>query len=240
MLVLNMQKIKSEEQFGNIFVGSPSLQKITSSSKFYMAKELKTSLGVPDYVLLSDADYAKLQNFAHEYPEIEFSGRYAAVVSYIYRNVQANIDAISSFLKENRSQVVKSLEKLEMWGVVTFQDENRLSVVINASFNIPELESIAIELKLSSWEKALWQAIRNSNQFASSYIVMPSDKLALLRSKADLFLSNNVSTAVFDIESLELTHITKQKNALKLSGRHYIETFSSILQNLPKFEEVAV
>ena len=80
--------------------------------------------------------------------------------------------------------------------------------------------------------------MRNSSQFASSYMIMPSDKLKLLKGKADLFLMNNVNTAVFDIESLELTHVTQHKNPRATSGRHYIEAFSSLLHNLQNFQEV--
>jgi len=234
----NVQKIDNEELFGNIFVGSPSLQKVAPAGKFYVAKELRTTLGVPDYVLLTDGDYKKLQDFALEYPDIKFSGKYAAVVSFIYKNKQTDIGSLSKFFSVSKYQASKSLENLEKWGVVTFQDDERQLVKIRASFVIPQLNSIAIELKLSSWEKALWQAVRNSSQFSSSYIIMPSYKLNLLKSKTELFVSNKVSTAVFDIDSLELTHITKAKNSMHFSSRYYIETFSSLISNITSFQEV--
>ena len=195
MIMLNMAKIKSEEQFGNILVTSNSLGAISRSKNFYLAKEFKTSLGVPDYVILSDEDYNTLKLFAKNNPEVKLSGRYAAVVSYISKHEGAKVEDIMSLFQEKRSKIIKSLELLEGWGVIRFIDKDKQAVMIDSSFDFPKINSIAIELKLSSWEKALWQAIRNSGQFASSYVVMPNDKLDLLKKKSELFATNNVNMA---------------------------------------------
>jgi len=238
MLVVNMPKIKSEEQFGNIFVGSPSLHGLCLSDSIYVAKELKTSLGVPDYVLLAEKDYDVLTQFAKNYSHIRLSGKYAAVISCVAKNSRVDVQRLAELMNQRQSAIVKALEELESWGIVTL-DEGKSFVSFNTDFDIPALQSVAIELKLSSWQKALWQATRNSNQFATSYVVMPSEKLDLLNSKIDLFISNNISTAVFDVDSLSLTPIHTSQSEELATNRHYLEGLGCLIQNLSAFHRVS-
>lgn len=240
MPVLNMPNIKTEEQFGDAFIGSRSIKKISTSNSFYVAKELRTPLGVPDYVILSDFDYEKLKLFANKYPDIQLNGKYAAVVSYISKNQGSCVDSISELFHEKRTPIMRALERLEEWGVIDFSDCKREYVKINSSFKLPELRSIAIELKLTNWEKALWQAIRNRNQFAFSYVVMPNAKLSLLKSKGNLFASNNINIAVFDVDKMELTHIAQNKTKANFYNRHYIENLGIVMKSLPSFEKVEI
>lgn len=240
--MLAMPKIKNEEQFGNILMSSPSLSLLCSATEnLYVAKELKTSLGVPDYVLLTENDYQSLEHFAKRYSHAHLSGKYAAVVYYVSKNERVDIVELALQLNRKRNEIINALTDLEEWGIIDFDVIDRSSVCVSPSFSIPVLNSVSIELKLSSWEKALWQAIRNSSQFTSSYVVMPSDKLDLLNSKVGLFASNSINTAVFDIESMALTHVHENKTAINpINSRYSIESLDCLVRNLAAFERVPV
>lgn len=234
----SMYRVQSEEQFGNILVKSPSITILCSSKSIFIAKELKTSLGVPDYVLLTERDYLKLQQFAKSYSDIRMTGKYAAVTSYVAKKKGASIHELAMLFNKRRSDVLRALMELEEWGVISFKNKHRNNVMINSGFEIPALESVAIELKLSSWEKALWQAARNGSQFASSCVVMPSNKLDLLNNKLDLFKTNNVNTAVFDISSLTLTPVHLITHIQPVSGRYHLEAINTLVRNLDSFQQV--
>ena len=141
-------------------------------------------------------------------------------------------------LSQTRGKILNVLRELEEWGIINFEDKCHHNVTVNSGFDIPMIHSVAIELKLSSWEKALWQATRNANQFASSYVVMPKRKLALLKSKFDLFKLNNVGTAVFDVDSLTLTSINQSMGHRPITSRYYLEGLDCLMRNLAAFERV--
>ncbi len=141
-------------------------------------------------------------------------------------------------LSRSYGEILRALKELENTGVISFGDREQTNVRLNAGFDIPVLNSIAIELKLSSWKKALWQATRNGSQFASSYVIMPSNKLDLLNSKVDLFASNNVKVAVFDIESLSLTPIYQEDSNKLVTSRYYLETLDCLIRNKSAFQSV--
>lgn len=228
----------SEWHFGDAFADSNSIQKLlnSTSKKAYLAREFHTSLGVPDYVLLDEADYLNLNWFAKNHQNVKLSGKYAAVISYIAKNTKVEIKDIENLLHQRKSEILNYLSQLEEWGIVTVEDNTK--VFYNSSFSIPEIRSVAVELKLSSWEKALWQAIRNKSQFSSSYVVMPSNKLDLLSNNADVFKSNDVSMAVFDVDSLELTPLHNFSNQMLPSNRHYLELLDSLVSNISSFHLV--
>lgn len=233
-----MQKIKSEKHFGCMFVDSPSLRSICSTDSVFVASELKTSLGVPDYVLLAQQDYQSILDFTNNYSTVRLSGNYAAVVSYVAKNDTTCVRDIAKLLGKQRSSLLKPLRELQEWGVIDFTDSRNCDVKLRHDFLIPNISSIAIELKLSSWEKALWQACRNRSQFASSYVVMPSNKLDLLNSKVDLFKSNDISTAVYNVDSMEFTSLHKNKHNMLVTNRYYLEAIDSIINNLSTFRQI--
>lgn len=235
----HMPNIKSEEEFGNLFIDSPSLTGLFESTNLYFIRELRTSLGIPDYILLSKDDFNTLNYFAKNYDGIQLSGKYATVISYIAKEEIVDTQVLSGFLRQRKNDLLRSLEELQEWGVVQFEDTNKEKVTINANFEIPQIHSVAIELKLSSWEKALWQAIRNSGQFMSSFVVMPSNKLHLLNSKIDLFRANGIGTAVLDVDSLNLTPIHQPINTQVIKSRYYLEALGSLIKNIPNFEQTA-
>lgn len=234
----NMPNLKSEEEFGDLFIDSPSLVDLCGSKDFYYTREFKTSLGIPDYVLLNKKDYCSLSEFAKKYNGMRISGRYAAVISYVAKSEIVSTNEISQFFRQKRHDILRSLGELEEWGVVKFEDHSMENVMINVDFKIPQLHTVAIELKLSSWEKALWQAVRNSGQFSSSFVIMPSNKLDLLNSKKELFSLNGVGTAVLDVESLDITQVNSPVVTSAITSRFYLQTLGNLMQNLPYFSRI--
>ena len=233
-----MQKKINEKQFGDVFANSSIITQLCSSKSVYIAKEFNTSLGIPDYVLLTDDDYQKIEKFTNHYSGLRMSGKYAAIISYVAKSDKVCIDDLSEHLKKKRGEIISALKELEQFRVVDIDNKNEKSVKLRSGFEIPKIHSIAIELKLSSWKKALWQATRNSNQFTSSYVIMPKNKLVLLSDKIDYFKANKISTAVIDVESLVLTPIHDEVDRETIANSYYLDGINSIMHNLNTFKKV--
>lgn len=228
----------NEEQFGQLFINSPYLNNLFDGDRFYYADQLTTSLGVPDYVFLSEQDLSLLNTFATTYSGLKLTSKYAAVISYVARNDCPTICDISTFMREREGQTLRTLGELENNGVVNFDRSDKEVVTLNPHFNVPLLNSVAVELKLSSWEKALWQAIRNSSQFISSCVVMPSDKYNIISNNINLFENNSIGTAVLNVEDLSLTKINTHKNLSVINSRYYLQAIDTLMTNIWRFKPI--
>lgn len=86
------------------------------------------------------------------------------------------------------------------------------------NFVIPELSIFSFELKLENWKRALFQVIRYKTFSEFSYVVMPKEKIALLKKNIDFFEQSNIGIAVYDERKDTLETIyraTKNRNISK-------------------------
>lgn len=146
---------------------------------------------------------------------------------------------MSEFFYEHKTNLLRILNNLEDFGVVIFSGSKKAEVSLEKSFDLPEVHSVSIELKLYDWQKALWQAARNLCQFSSSYVIMPSHRVDILGKNSNLFSSNQIGTAIFDVDTLEVRPINTTKT-LKTNkyDKHYIATLNTLVENITEFSPV--
>ena len=233
------QNLLSEKKLGDLLISNKSIGDLHPSEDILYAREFRTPLGIPDYVLLSKNDFLELKRFSSRYPGLRLSGKYSAVISFIYSKGGLGVRQMSEFFSERENSLLRVLNTLEDYGIFVFDGSKKTERSLEESLSLPEIQSVSIELKLHDWQKALWQATRNSYQFFSSYVVMPSHKAKILGRNSTLFDSNRIGTAIFDVETLEVKPI-RFAESLKINryNRHYIDTLNTLIENVTAFSPV--
>lgn len=208
----------SEQELGDILLGSAEIQKISKSQNFLVAREFRVDSGVPDFILISQLDYQKIIRLSSMYSPEVFRGVSSSIIAMVYGPMKIkDINTLAQAHRVSRQIIKKHVSKLEEYGIVSYDKKKEL-VVKNKNFKLPNVEVISLELKLDKWKKALWQASRNQAFYSTSYVVMPSNKEDLIRQNMRYFEVNDVSAAVIDLNGGSVKLVTPKRSIKKNSG----------------------
>lgn len=232
----------TEYEFGDILLNSAEIQKLIKTNHFLVAREFKVGSAVPDFVLVTRQGYDDIRSLSARYPSSVFRGIHSSIISILYGPTHTrDIDVIARANFVDKAVILKAAKMLDGLGIIKL-DVSKSRIARTKDFYLPRIDVISLELKLDKWKKALWQASRNQAYYASSYVVMPSDKESLIRQNIDFFTVNGVSAVVVDTVRGGVKFVSKQK---KQKAQSYITTqrltgLSYLMQGQASFVEVRI
>lgn len=226
MLMLNMLKQKTEEQFGTSFLSSKSFRQLFPGASFI--RELETPHGRPDAVLF-DTKPRTSSALAKAIIGSPSSSAFAAVFFCLKNHdtpLSLNEIALKTGLSSSYARtIIKSLLENDL---LKKPRSNRYS--LKAKAQIPHTSIVSIEFKLYDWKKALKQSVRHLAFADEAYVIMPFEKRSLLLEKLSYFDDFGISVGVYDTRSKSLEILSYSISDSK-SEISYIDVVSRILAN---------
>lgn len=198
MIVLKMLKQKTEEQFGDAFVGSNAIAEFVSGSGYFI-RELDTLHGRPDVVLFDTQPISdlSLRNAILASPSsIAFSAVFLALKG---SRRSLSIEEIAFAAGISMTYASHTVRALFNEGLLVQLKNGKFKLHPKAS--IPHTTIVSIEFKLHDWKKALKQSVRHRAFADKAYVIMPTSKRELLLSNIQVFAEFGVSVGVFDSTS---------------------------------------
>ncbi|MBL8031042.1 MAG: hypothetical protein JNK33_01815 [Candidatus Doudnabacteria bacterium] len=214
-----MLKQKTEEQFGDAFIGSDAIAKLVSGSGYFI-RELDTFHGRPDVVLFDAQPITdlSLRNAILASPSsMSFASVFLALKS---SRKSLDIEDIAMTAGISLSYTHNTVRALYKEGLLIRLKNGKFKLHPNAT--IPHTTIVSIEFKLHDWKKALKQSVRHRAFADKAFVIMPSSKRELLLSNIDSFAKFGISVAVFDpvTNFYETLH---ESNSDRLSEVSYLD-----------------
>ena len=116
-MLKSAQIVSSEKQLSDLLATNNSIASLHPSADILFAREFRTQLGIPDYVLLSNSDSLELKRFSNTYSGLKLSGKYSAIISFIHSRGDVNVQEMSEFFYEQKSNLLRVLNNLEDYGI---------------------------------------------------------------------------------------------------------------------------
>lgn len=115
----------------------------------------------------------------------------AHIVGYLHKKSLRTLDYLIKNSGYTLEYTLNILSKLKSANIISEPYEKRY--IINEQFIFPKIQFYSYELKLTDWQKAIIQALRNQTFSSYSYVVMP-EKIAirLFKTKEYLFKGYNI------------------------------------------------
>jgi hypothetical protein len=172
-------------------------------------KEVPSVQGVPDYV---GVRFLKDSINDRRLPHIERSYLSSAstILPLLKYNAPRTLDYIILRTGLSRKIVKSTLTYLIQKSIVTDSVDKYL---LSPSFNIPNIEIWAFELKLKDWKRALFQALRYKAFANYSIIVLPMNKRKVILENSDLIRNLNIGVLLFDPITGQSDLVIKTKKA---------------------------
>ncbi len=151
----------------------------------------------------------------------------ARIVGYLHKHSMRTLQYLINNSGYTEEYILSILTKLKSLNII--KEPNKYRYIINEQFEFPKLVFSSYEAKLTDWQKAISQAIKNQAFSSESYIVMP-EKIAkkLSETKYNYFIAYNVGLIGVNNEKYEIFIKPKiQKN--KLSQASLISSIAKYL-----------
>lgn len=176
---------RSELELQDIFI---NLLKGTMQENVYISDEFNARFGNVDVVKVK---YENNIPLTKTQADVLSNIAAARIVGYLHKN---SIRTLSYLIKNSgytEEYILSVIAKLKSTNIINEPKNNRY--IINQQFEFPKLVFNSYEVKLTDWQKAISQAIKNKAFSSESYIVMPeriAKKLSV--NKKNYFLSYNI------------------------------------------------
>lgn len=206
-----MKEIELGEFFQNFIKNN-----VNSKYKFDMfLREIESFQGIPDYIGVNIRDVGECKSFLNNVTEENWY-TVSRILSILSKQKGHTVSFIAKKTGISENSLIRDLCILQNRNILEQDRYGNYRLVEN--FVIPKLSIFSFELKLENWKRALFQAIRYKTFSEFSYVVMPKEKIALLKKNIDFFKQSNIGIAVYDERKDTLETIyraTKNKNISK-------------------------
>ncbi len=209
----------TEATFVSSFVNRNLVQD-TIVNKGIVFEQLETSKGIPDVLVISKSDKAKVDKFTKDNGSLFINGN-SKIISLLQKNRKSlMVDEIVKLVGLSRPYIIKALNELIAANLVN-KVRNKYKIV--ATLKIPRIEITTLEFKIADWKSALRQSIRYRSFSTRVFVVMPEAKKNLLKSQSSVFKKFNVGIAVYNEMSGEINFLFKPLKRRALSNNTYID-----------------
>ncbi len=176
---------RSELELQNKFI---DLIKQDKQDHTYISDEFNARFGNVDIVKVR---YKNNIPLTKEQAKILSNIAAARIVGYLHKNSTRTLSYLIKNSGYTKEYILSILAKLKSFNIIN--EPNAYRYIINEQFEFPKLVFSSYEAKLTDWQKAISQAIKNQAFSSESYIVMP-EKIAkkLSLTKKNYFLSYNI------------------------------------------------
>lgn len=206
-----MKEIELGEFFQNFIRNN-----VNSKYKFDMfLREIESFQGIPDYIGVSIRDIGECKSFLTNVTEENWY-TVSRILSILSKQKGHTVSFIAKKTGISENSLIRDLCILQNRNIL--EQDRYGNYRLAENFVIPKLSIFSFELKLENWKRALFQAIRYKTFSEFSYVVMPKEKVALLKKNIDFFKQSNIGIAVYDERKDTLETIyraTKNKNISK-------------------------
>lgn len=189
---------------------------VNSKYKFDMfLREIESFQGIPDYIGVNIRDIEECKSFLTNVTEENWY-TVSRILSILSKQKGHTVSFIEKKTGISENSLIKDLCFLQNRNIL--EQDRYGNYRLAENFVIPKLSISSFELKLENWKRALFQAIRYKTFSEFSYVVMPKEKITLLKKKFDFFKQSNIGIAVYDERKDTLETIyraTKNKNISK-------------------------
>jgi len=175
----------SELELQNTFI---NLLKENKLDNTYISDEFNARFGNVDIVKVI---YENQKPLTKKQADILSNIAAARIVGYLHKNSMRTLSYLIKNSGYTKNYILTIVAKLKATNIISEPKYNRY--IINEQFEFPQLVFNSYEAKLTDWQKAISQAIKNKAFSSKSYVVMP-EKIAkkLSINKKNYFLSYNI------------------------------------------------
>lgn len=176
---------KSELELQNKFI---NLMKQDKQDHTYISDEFNARFGNVDIVKVK---YDNNTPLTKKQANILSNIAAARIVGYLHKKSMRTLSYLIKNSGYTEEYILSILSKLKSANII--DEPNCYRYIINEQFEFPKLIFSSYEAKLTDWQKAISQAIKNQAFSSESYVVMP-EKIAkkLSLTKKNYFSSYNV------------------------------------------------
>lgn len=180
-----MDVFRSELELQNKFI---NLMKQDKQDHTYISDEFNARFGNVDIVKVK---YDNNTPLTKKQADILSNIAAARIVGYLHKKSMRTLSYLIKNSGYTEEYILSILSKLKSANIIN--EPKYYRYIINEQFEFPKLVFSSYEAKLTDWQKAISQAIKNQAFSSESYVVMP-EKIAkkLSLTKKDYFLSYNV------------------------------------------------
>lgn len=188
---------RSELELQNTFI---RLLKETKQGNTYISDEFNARFGNVDIVKVK---YENNIPLTKSQADILSNIAAARIVGYLHKNSARTLSYLIKNSGYTEEYILTVISKLKSTNIINEPKNNRY--VIKEQFEFPKLVFNSYEAKLTDWQKAISQAIKNKAFSSESYIVMP-EKIAkkLSINKNNYFLSYNIGLIAVNNNSFKI------------------------------------
>lgn len=209
----------TEAAFVNSFINRNLIQD-TIVNKGIVFEQLETQKGIPDVLVISKSDKAKVDKFTKDNGSLFINGN-SKIISVLQKNRKGlMVSEIVKLVGLSKPYIRKALNELIAANLVNGVG-GKYKIV--AKFKIPRIEITTFEFKMADWKSALRQSIRYRSFSTRVFVVMPEAKKNLLKSQRSVFKKFNVGIAVYNEMSGKINFIFKSSKHRALSSNTYID-----------------
>lgn len=176
---------RSELELQNKFI---NLMKQDKQDHTYISDEFNARFGNVDIVKVK---YDNNTPLTKKQADILSNIAAARIVGYLHKKSMRTLSYLIKNSGYTEEYILSILSKLKSANIIN--EPKYYRYIINEQFEFPKLVFSSYEAKLTDWQKAISQAIKNQAFSSESYVVMP-EKIAkkLSLTKKNYFLSYNV------------------------------------------------
>lgn len=180
-----MDVFRSELELQNKFI---NLMKQDKQDHTYISDEFNARFGNVDIVKVK---YDNNTPLTKKQADILSNIAAARIVGYLHKKSMRTLSYLIKNSGYTEEYILSILSKLKSANIIN--EPKYYRYIINEQFEFPKLVFSSYEAKLTDWQKAISQAIKNQAFSSESYVVMP-EKIAkkLSLTKKNYFLSYNV------------------------------------------------
>lgn len=178
-------------------------------------REIESFQGIPDYIGVNIRDIEECKSFLANVSEENWYN-VSRILSILSKQKGHTVSYIVKKTGISENSLIKDLVFLQNKNMI--EQDRYGNYKLYESFVIPKMSIFSFELKLENWKRALFQAIRYKTFSEFSYVVMPYEKMTLLKKNVDYFKQSNIGIVVYDERENTLETIyraTKNKNISK-------------------------
>ncbi len=209
----------TEAAFVNSFIDRNLVQD-TIVNKGIVFEQLETPKGIPDILVISKSDKAKVDKFMKDNRSLFMNGN-SKIISLLQRNRKGLMaNEIIKLVGLSRPYVIRVLKELI---AANFVNEVKDKYKIVATLKMPRIEITTLEFKMADWKSALRQSLRYRSFSTRVFVVMPEAKKNLLKSQHSVFKKFNVGIAVYNEMNGEINFLFKPSKRRALSNNTYID-----------------
>jgi len=165
-------------------------------------EEVKLGFGIADIVV------GELSNISFSKETEALNAIDISIYNIIERNKKITIEAVSDITKCNKRQISNSLNKLICRSYIEKKDSYYL---FTNKYELAFKKSIAIEVKLKNWRRALMQAYRYKWFADYSYVVLDHAHINPALKNIDLFKKYNIGLISLTSDGKSYSHISPKK-----------------------------